>query len=242
MAGWLIERKQQQASSDASRFSKQTKPTNLFFSSPLLHLTPKVRESLGMVVNCTVLCILTVMLYKHCLKVILVPNCHPSPLPLAAWVLEHFRMLITQLNDLISRLGPTGLCNHMSCPVMCCGELQYLCASHPGERCMKAGGQSCYRTCLPNSSISPPLKPASPSSLQSPSHAAPWTTCCTQWMAQPLSSPAARFSLLVSLSRLQPTRTFQTWPGASIAACRMHGCTTQQSLLLLRWTQAALQG
>lgn len=46
------------------------------------------------------------------------------------WTYEHFRLLITQLNSLITRLAVSKECTRASCPLMCCGDVQYLCASH----------------------------------------------------------------------------------------------------------------
>lgn len=58
----------------------------------------------------------------------------PEMVEPAAWLYEHLRIICSDLGLLIGLLGTTGVCSESSCPVMSCGEQQYLCASHPQPR------------------------------------------------------------------------------------------------------------
>ena len=67
---------------------------------------------------------------------------HPPVLPFishcpnpSVWVYEHMRLLVAHLNDLIGRLGEPAAgsgapaCSPATCPVMGCGDVQYLCGA-----------------------------------------------------------------------------------------------------------------
>lgn len=58
----------------------------------------------------------------------------PSDVAPDIWVCEHFRLLLTDLNILVGLLCSSGACTALSCPQMCCGSQQYLCAPHSAPR------------------------------------------------------------------------------------------------------------
>ena len=56
----------------------------------------------------------------------------PPSVSAQLWQLEHLRLLLCDLNNLVGRLA--GHCTATSCPVMGTADLQYLCASHATPR------------------------------------------------------------------------------------------------------------
>lgn len=58
----------------------------------------------------------------------------PADVSADVWMYEHFRLLLADLNVLVGLLCASGACTALTCPQMCCGAQQYLCAPHTAPR------------------------------------------------------------------------------------------------------------